>query len=166
MIEEDHGIERVQVQESSKNIVKLPLISTSFDSIFNTHFLKLISITFFLQFQPWITTPLSIEALQVSAKKKSTRTSYVLNNSFHQFYLILECKWSLSLILDSCRFLTHKNQIFILSRGGNSVRCWVCFGATTSYHIVVVVKLKFKLIPKPFSKWFLLLLWLMFDLMN
>ena len=49
-------------------------------------------------------TPTSIDDLQVSALKDTTRTSYVLHKFFHQSYLILEFKWSLMLILDSCRF--------------------------------------------------------------
>ena len=46
--------------------------------------------------------------------------------------LHLEVLWSLTSILDSCRFLNDKNQIFILRIRRISVGCWVYFGATTS----------------------------------
>ena len=60
--------------------------------------------------------PTSLKDQQVLSIKNPPRTSYVLHKFFHQSYLILEFKWSLMLILDSCRFELIKIRFLSLDK--------------------------------------------------
>ena len=103
---------------------------------------------------------------QVSGKINPRRTSYVLHKLFHQSYLILEFKWSPILILDSCRFELIK--ITFLSQGLEEFP--LGFGCVLKLQQVFLISssssAKYKLIQDLLVSYFLLLLWLMFDLMN
>ena len=82
--------------------------------LFQYPFLKTNFHHFFPLIPAWNPWKFSKDDEQVSAMKNVSRASYVHHKYPYPSYLILKPKWSPILIHDSCRFLAHKDQIFIL----------------------------------------------------